>query len=1060
MKKILMSLNIIAIVLIIYNSLIIQKVHAEGEYTRDLSKIDINVTVNNTTIKGFIANPVSYYEESASGFLNAQEIKYLSVGDNENVIYTCEYPTTTSKRSGNYVEIACEMENNKYIVKEINTNGNGDTYIPVGGFVLSLPKDKYASSFKINDEIVLGGTKLTIPTKAVESDKGARIIINNTNTTRSAPMVVYYDYQFGEKTGTNIYGTEMTCTYDFDKNTFEVKSFRGFGTGDDSGITIPDNSFVLSAYGEGYRGLLVKNELFNIGDEVKMVGFDFIRFGGTVVGEYQYINPTKEENPKGMETATTPFPAYRGENQTIIYKSGWSYNGASGTGTNIYGYEAAVDKNGVVVELNVNVSSIPEGGYVISGHGKGRDFIRSNIVLGASIELNEDTKTYKISTTLNSYYENLVLDVKNAINDANTKIKQLYDINDEELNTYIKVLEEKLNDLEKVKNEIETLLEDNNWSEKERLNKLMVYNSYQLEIEKYTHLLIATSSESKAVASKAVWHRPIEMNYDEIDSTLKLYHEIGINLVFVESFYNGYSMFKSKYEELFPYNPKFVGPYKNGDTMYDDYLSCFVAVAAKYDIEVHAWVENFYVGTLNDVAVLKKHPEWILYNNDDTYIQKNEGGLYIFLDPANKDVQDSLINYYLDMFEKIPTIAGLNLDYIRYPVSDETEDVGYTIAAMEKFGNLKGLTFTSAQKNDRSKMAKKFKQLFDENYLFGGKEEAQKNYEEWVSYRTNIISDYVKRIKTEVKDVKKIKLSTSVFASLSDSINNKKQDWKSWIEKGWIDIATPMAYYTDATDVLSNVNQMILSAGNNSYYYAGLASSYSGLPAYRNTEQIVSAFKAGSYGYVIFCSTQIIGHEDVQNVLKAGVNSTSSVLPHADVDKVLKASFDDIISKCERLYIKANLMSEEQKQSLIKQFNEILQMPTSTTVEIYKVQQRILSLYSKGVSKYAKGYAGQRLTENLKYLYKVLETKISRSLIDSKEWDPEKYPQHPIVNEDGITMVENKDDNKNNNDNNNNNNVNPKTSSYWWEYVLGAGLVAGLGATIIVLMRKKRMNNK
>lgn len=57
-------------------------------------------------------------------------------------------------------------------------------------------------------------------------------------------------------------------------------------------------------------------------------------------------------------------------------------------------------------------------------------------------------------------------------------------------------------------------------------------------------------------------------------------------------------------------------------------------------------------------------------------------------------------------------------------------------------------------------------------------------------------------------------------------------------------------------------------------------------------------------------------------------------------------------------------------------------------------------------------------------------------------------------------MVENKDDNKNNNDNNNNNNVNPKTSSYWWEYVLGAGLVAGLGATIIVLMRKKRMNNK
>ena len=89
-----------------------------------------------------------------------------------------------------------------------------------------------------------------------------------------------------------------------------------------------------------------------------------------------------------------PLPAYRGTNQTIIYRDGWDYNGAAGTGTNIYGYEAAVDANGVVVELNVNVSAIPEGGYVISGHGTGRDFIRSNVVLGATVVVDEETKTY------------------------------------------------------------------------------------------------------------------------------------------------------------------------------------------------------------------------------------------------------------------------------------------------------------------------------------------------------------------------------------------------------------------------------------------------------------------------------------------------------------------------------------------------------------------------------------------------------------------------------------------------------------------------------------------
>ena len=112
-----------------------------------------------------------------------------------------------------------------------------------------------------------------------------------------------------------------------------------------------------------------------------MVGFDYIRFGGTVVGEYDYINPTKEGNPGSMETPTEEFAAYRGENQTMIYKDGWSYKGAAGTGTNVYGFEAAVDANGVVVELGVNVSKIPEGGYVISGHGKAATLFAQTLFL-------------------------------------------------------------------------------------------------------------------------------------------------------------------------------------------------------------------------------------------------------------------------------------------------------------------------------------------------------------------------------------------------------------------------------------------------------------------------------------------------------------------------------------------------------------------------------------------------------------------------------------------------------------------------------------------------------
>ena len=73
-------------------------------------------------------------------------------------------------------------------------------------------------------------------------------------------------------------------------------------------------------------------------------------------------------------------------------------------------------------------------------------------------------------------------------------------------------------------------------------------------------------------------------------------------------------------------------------------------------------MENFYVGTQQDVPVLQNHPDWLLYNDDGSIIQRNEGGLYIFIDPANTEVQDTLINYYLDLFDKVPAVKGLNLD--------------------------------------------------------------------------------------------------------------------------------------------------------------------------------------------------------------------------------------------------------------------------------------------------------------------------------------------------------------------------------------------------------------
>lgn len=212
--------------------------YAEGEHIRDVTVMDISVTAGDKTINYIYSDPVDYYEDSASGYLNAYEIRYENVGATDSVMYTPLYPDTTTGRVGNVVEYVCEPSGSTFTVTKINANGDGTTYIPVGGFVLSLRKDMYADFAEIGDTVTLGGNKVTIATKAVESS-AHRVVADNTNTTRSAPMVVYYDYQFGSKTGTNVFGTEMTCKYDFDLNTFVVTSFRNFGMGDDSVRTFP-----------------------------------------------------------------------------------------------------------------------------------------------------------------------------------------------------------------------------------------------------------------------------------------------------------------------------------------------------------------------------------------------------------------------------------------------------------------------------------------------------------------------------------------------------------------------------------------------------------------------------------------------------------------------------------------------------------------------------------------------------------------------------------------------------------------------------------------------------
>ena len=141
--------------------------------------------------------------------------------------------------------------------------------------------------------------------------------------------------------------------------------------------------------------------------------------------------------------------------------------------------------------------------------------------------------------------------------------------------------------------------------------------------------LQTSAAESKAVSARGVWHRPTEVNYGQIEETVRTYAKIGINMVFVETWYGGYSSFRSSFAD-FPYNPQLSATYnKDADTVYQDYLSAFVACCQEYGIEVHAWVENFYVGLNPEVPIVANHPDWIMYNDDGTIYVNDDNEILV-----------------------------------------------------------------------------------------------------------------------------------------------------------------------------------------------------------------------------------------------------------------------------------------------------------------------------------------------------------------------------------------------------------------------------------------------
>lgn len=362
--------------------------------------------------------------------------------------------------------------------------------------------------------------------------------------------------------------------------------------------------------------------------------------------------------------------------------------------------------------------------------------------------------------------------------------------------------------------------------------------------------------------ANAIWHRPNvmgdETNLDGIKKTLDTFKKCGINIIYLETIYHGMAMYKSN---LIPYYSGFSGNNYEG---YPDYLSAFVAEANKREIEVHAWVEDFYIG-ITEGSLAKSHPDWLLVTKNGS-TKQSEGNGYLFLDPANPKVHEFLINLYLEMLKKNPDIAGLNLDYIRYPVSTKTDDTGYTEYAMQDFLN---------NMKHEVPEGKTLREEFDKVL--------KNNYTQWTIYRAMKVTTFVKGVREMCdKNFDNMILSTAVFPNQSQSYETKKQDFTTWLKNQYIDVVTPMAYYDDLGTLEKYLKEMVNSVGDsNVYCYSGLSCIYHNLSADQVIKQIDKSIEL-SNGFVIFGSQKLLGNESYIKLLENKFKALEYHIPHQE----------------------------------------------------------------------------------------------------------------------------------------------------------------------------------
>jgi uncharacterized lipoprotein YddW (UPF0748 family) len=250
----------------------------------------------------------------------------------------------------------------------------------------------------------------------------------------------------------------------------------------------------------------------------------------------------------------------------------------------------------------------------------------------------------------------------------------------------------------------------------------------------------------------------------------------------------------------------------------DQILQCLEA-CRKYGVQIHVWKVNWNLSNAPS--------EFIEQLRKDLRLQVDKQGNEVkWLCPSNPD------NYKLELDSMLEIVKnygvdGIHFDYIRYPNGDSC----YCQGCRERY------------ENSRSIKVEKW----PEDVISGA------YTEDFSNWRKDQITNLVKAVSKQAREINpQIKISAAVFSDYPSCIKSVGQDWKLWIESGYLDFVCPMDY-TGSNERFQNlVTNQVDIVGKRIPLYPGIGASAPGLTPDQVAIQAKITRDLGADGFIIF----------------------------------------------------------------------------------------------------------------------------------------------------------------------------------------------------------------